>query len=100
AGSAFHRLNRRYAHLVEQVVTDGVAAGEIRADVDARMVRDLFFGGLEHAGWRMVATGSKLDIVSLAESLTSHLFLGIAPKQANDLVGRLTDLVERLERKV
>lgn len=100
AGSPFHRLNQRYAHLVEQVVAEGVAAGEIRGEVDPRMVRDLFFGGLEHAGWRMVATGSKLDIVSLAESLTSHLFLGIAPQKPDELVGRLTQLVDRLERKL
>jgi TetR/AcrR family fatty acid metabolism transcriptional regulator len=100
AGSPFHRLNQHYAHLVEQVVAQGVTAGEIRAEVDPRMVRDLFFGGLEHAGWRMVATGSKLDLVSLAESLTSHLFLGVAPKTADGAMDRLASLVERLERKV
>ena len=53
---------------------------------------------LEHAGWRIVATGRKLDIVPLAESLTSHLFLGIAPKEPTELVTRLTQLVDRLER--
>jgi AcrR family transcriptional regulator len=100
AGSPFHRLNQRYAHLVEGVVADGVKAGEIRAEVDPRMVRDLFFGGLEHAGWRMVATGSKLDIVSLAESLTSHLFLGIAPKSGDEAMERLAKLVDRLEGKL
>jgi TetR/AcrR family fatty acid metabolism transcriptional regulator len=77
-----------------------VSAGEIRRRVDPRMVRDLFFGGLEHAGWRMVATGSKLDIVSLAESLTSHLFLGVAPKTGDEAMDRLAKLVDRLERNL
>jgi AcrR family transcriptional regulator len=100
AGSPFHRLNQRYAHLVELVVAAGVAAGENRAEADPRMVRDLFFGGLEHAGWRMVATGSKLDIAALAESLTRHLFAGIAPAAPNALETRLIRLVERLEKAI
>jgi TetR/AcrR family fatty acid metabolism transcriptional regulator len=101
--SAFHRLNQRYAGLVERIVVEAIAAGEIRADSDPKLVRDLFFGGLEHAGWRMVAAGRKLDTVAIAERLAAQVFRGVASAPAGaseDMAGivtRMTELVARLE---
>lgn len=100
---AFHRLNQRYAGLVERVVHEGIAEGEIRKDIDAKLARDLFFGGLEHAGWRMVATGRKLDTVAVAETMAAQVFRGLAVQGAepagemSGIVARMAELVERLE---
>jgi len=99
--SPFYKLNQRYAGLVERVVAEGIADGEIRGDVDARLTRDVFFGGLEHAGWRMVSGGRKIDVVPLAEKLAAQIYRGVAVRsdgEMPDLVERLTKVAERLEK--
>ena len=75
--SPFHHLNQRYTRLIDRIIQDGIADGEIRAGASPAMIRDIFFGGLEHIGWRTVLTGRKLDIPAAAEAVTHSLCVGI-----------------------
>src|SRR5690606_29730985 len=50
-GSQLHALNRRYGQFLMRTLRDGMERGELRADLDAGLVRDLVFGGLEHHAW-------------------------------------------------
>ncbi|MCE8539516.1 TetR/AcrR family transcriptional regulator [Ruegeria pomeroyi] len=43
-----YALNRRYVAVFDGVIRDGVLRGEIRADVSVSVMRDAFYGGLEH----------------------------------------------------
>ena len=43
-------LNRRYTRLLTDLLREGIEAGEIAPGLDLGLARDLFFGGIEHAG--------------------------------------------------
>ena len=47
-GSKLHALNRRYAQFLTRTLADGMARGELRADLDLQLARDFLFGGMEH----------------------------------------------------
>lgn len=53
-GSGLHALNRGYTRLLIEILRSGQARGDVRADIDLALVRDLFFGGIEHACWRVL----------------------------------------------
>ena len=76
-GSEIQALNRRYTSALVGIVTGGVAAGEIRPDVDPRLVRDVIFGSIEHLAWRHVNGRSRLDIRGTAGELTALLADGL-----------------------
>ena len=40
-GSKLHQLNRRYAQFVTRTLADGIASGELRADLDPQMAREM-----------------------------------------------------------
>jgi len=102
-GSALHALNRRYTGLLGSVLTEGVAAGELRADVPARVVRDMVYGGLEHLSWRHLTGRGRLDIDREADDMLRLLWDGIAaPEPAipdpDHILAGLQTQVMRLER--
>jgi len=41
-------LNRRYVAVFDGVIQEGIARGDIRADVAVSAMRDTYYGGLEH----------------------------------------------------
>lgn len=44
-----YRLNREYVTVFDQVLREGIARGDIRAEVSLTVLRDLFYGGLDYA---------------------------------------------------
>lgn len=77
--SLVHDLNRRYTAIVVKVIKAGIAAGEVRRDVDPRLVRDLIYGSIEHIAWKTVSGGEALRIQSATRALVALLLHGIAP---------------------
>lgn len=77
-GSAIHQLNRRYTQVLLKIVDDGIANGEVPADLDPRLVRDMLFGAIEHLSWRHVSGSQPLDVPRIARSLTDMLLNGLA----------------------
>lgn len=73
-------LNRRYTGLALAVLEQGVASGELRSDLVPGIVRDLVYGGIEHAVWRFVFTDGELEVGRLADQLADVLLEGIVPR--------------------
>ncbi|MEN8238460.1 MAG: TetR/AcrR family transcriptional regulator [Actinomycetota bacterium] len=95
-------LNRRYTRLLVDAVEEGQRTGEFRDDVDAAMVRDLVYGGIEHIAWGAVTGRRTVDPKLVADSLTSLVCNGLERGNGDDrlsaAVDRLEHLADRLER--
>jgi TetR/AcrR family transcriptional regulator, fatty acid metabolism regulator protein len=79
-GSTLHRLNRRYAQYVTRTLTDGIARGELRPDLDPLMARDFLFGGLEHWVRNAVGRGRRNDATAMAREMVRMLLDGWAAR--------------------
>ncbi|MDB5583614.1 MAG: TetR family transcriptional regulator [Bradyrhizobium sp.] len=77
-GSPIHALARRYTDLLIRLVDEGIEAGQVRADADARMLRDLVFGGMEHIAWTSISAGEPIEVPMTALRLTRLFMAGIA----------------------
>ena len=96
---AILELNRRYTGLALRVLEDGVANGTFRREVVPSVIRDVLYGGIEHAVWRFVFTDGELDARALADSLSETLLRGIS-NQTNARAETTDAAVDRLERAV
>lgn len=76
-GSPLHKLNRRFANTVIEAVGEGVERGELRAGLDAAMVRDMVFGGLEHVAMRTSLAGKPVDVDRQARTFVDTLLDGL-----------------------
>lgn len=97
-------LNRRYTGLALRVLEEGVASGELRPDLAPGVIRDLIYGGIEHAVWRFVFTGRPLEVDRLADQLADAVLGGIVHRPGEAATGPAADDAERtvvrLERAV
>lgn len=100
---AILELNRRYTGLALRVLEEGVANGTLREDIVPSVIRDLLYGGIEHAVWRFVFSDAELDAGLLADQLADALLGGIlrrpteTTETADAAVVRLERAVARLE---
>ena len=79
-------------------VRDGIASGELRADLDTAMARDFVFGGLEHRVRDLVGRGRRIDPVRLAREFTAMLLEGFGTRPAPSDGGPLDRIEARLAR--
>lgn len=96
-------LNRRYTGLALEVLEEGVRDGTFRSDIVPSVIRDMLYGGIEHAVWRFVFSDGELDAGALADQLSDALIGGIRTPTAADpeaTVVRLERAVARLESRV
>jgi TetR/AcrR family transcriptional regulator, fatty acid metabolism regulator protein len=77
-GSPVQKLNRSYTRIFIKVLEEGIAAGEMKADLDPRVVRDVVFGAVEHVAWRLALRGKSIDIDDFARQLTEITLNGVA----------------------
>ena len=104
-GSKLHVLNRRYSRFILKTLSDGVARGELRADLDTSMARDMMFGGLEHWVWTERGRHRNVDPAKAADRIVGMLLDGwnatpAAGAQEGDEIDAIRDRLERLESKV
>ena len=88
----------RDAHLA-----DGIARGELRADLDPQLARDFVFGGLEHWVRNTVGRGRPGDAAQAAREIVRMLLDGwacadAAPRRRDAWRG-LEPRIARLERR-
>lgn len=76
--SETYRLVKIYGAMISGIVTEGVAAKEIRDDVPVERIRDLVLGGIEHACMAPVIFGRPIDVEAAAGQLETLIFRGIA----------------------
>jgi AcrR family transcriptional regulator len=102
-GSKLHALNRRYSQLLLRTLAQGIERGELRADLNTTMARDMLFGGLEHLVWNELGRNRRIDAAGNAEQIVKMMLAGWAPPQsqpvqAGALGDDIADLRARLER--
>jgi AcrR family transcriptional regulator len=98
-GSRLHQLNRRYAQFLTRTLADGIARGELRADLDPQLARDFLFGGLEHWVRNTVGRGKPRDAADTAREITRMMLEGwrAPPAPARD-AATLHGLAQRIAR--
>jgi AcrR family transcriptional regulator len=98
-GSKLHQLNRRYALFLTRTISDGIARGELRPDLDPQLARDFVFGGLEHWVRNTVGRGKPRDAAVTAREITRMMLDGWrAPAPAARGETTLQGLAQRLSR--
>jgi hypothetical protein len=70
-------MNRRYTSVLIRIVKDAVKTGEVRSDVNSKLLRDVLFGAIEHLAWRHVNGKGQLKVAQTARELTAMLTVGI-----------------------
>ncbi len=76
-GSSIQELNRLYTSVLIRIVKDAVKTGEVRPDVNPKLLRDVIFGAIEHLAWRHVNGKGQLRVTQTARDLTLMLTSGI-----------------------
>lgn len=100
---AILELNRRYTGLALSVLEEGVENGSLRKNIVPSVIRDLIYGGIEHAVWRFVFTDGELEVGILADQLADAILDGIVGGIRSHLAPESTpnqETVLRLERAV
>jgi AcrR family transcriptional regulator len=83
-GSVVRKLNREMTSLVLVVLDEAAKAGELRAGLFPKLVRDVIFGGIEHLAWKTLAGRGELDVEGQADALTDLVLHGIEASPAAD----------------
>ena len=96
-GSKLHALNRRYSRFLLQTLTDGVARGELRADLDTALARDLLFGGMEHWTFNERGRHRSFDPALAADAIVGMLLDGWTAVAPGSPLERLSQRIDRLE---
>lgn len=76
-GSTIQELNRRYTSILIRIVKEAVKTGEVRAEVNPKLLRDVIFGAIEHLAWGHVNGRRQLRAAPTARELTALLTSGI-----------------------
>jgi AcrR family transcriptional regulator len=102
-GSNLHRLNRRFSRFMARTIADGMARGELRADLDPQMARDFVYGGVEHWLASSRAREGRFEPARIAREMTAMLMGGWASRQSMqasvpDTPRALASLEQRLAR--
>jgi TetR/AcrR family transcriptional regulator, fatty acid metabolism regulator protein len=73
-----YQIVKHYGRVLEDILEEGVHAGEIRGDVSAAMMRQLILGGIEHACLPGLIFNLEIPVDTVAEDLCALIFEGIA----------------------
>lgn len=111
--SEYFGFNRSYVAVFDGVVREGIARGEVRRDLPLHLMRDLFYGTLEHAVRTIMArqqaaqpqateierlSVSIMDMVRPAYGLRPGLSSTTPAASLEELTRRLDTAVSRLEK--
>lgn len=73
-----YQIVKRYGRIIEDILDEGVRAGEIRGDISAAVIRQLILGGIEHVCLPGLIFNLEIPVDTLAEELCALVFDGIA----------------------
>jgi len=76
-GSALHQLNKRFTGVIMRIVRDGIAAGELRADLSTTLIRDMIYGAVEHQTWAYLRGDGQSPPEEVAARIVDVLRTGI-----------------------
>jgi TetR/AcrR family transcriptional regulator, fatty acid metabolism regulator protein len=94
--SPFYELNRRFTHDVIQVCQEAIDRGEFSADVQATLLRDMFFGCVEHRTWAFLRGEGEFSVDEVADGIAAVICRGMASPSSGK--GPEQSMEARLER--
>jgi AcrR family transcriptional regulator len=80
--SEAYALVRQFNRLIIDIIMEGAAAGEIRADIPPAYIRNALFGTIEHACLNRAIFNEAVDTGETARIITDLLFGGIRRQTA------------------
>lgn len=100
-----HQLNRKNAKFLMDVVRDGIADGELRPDIDLRIVRNMIQGCIEYQIWSYLRGEGEFSVEHSAQGITDVIVRGIGATVApatelHDAVARLVTLADRIDARL
>ncbi|MBS3757425.1 MAG: TetR/AcrR family transcriptional regulator [Desulfobacterales bacterium] len=75
--SETYGIVKQYTNLMTEILEQGIKAGELRKDLEARSIRQIVLGGIEHLVLPAVINDGPLDPDGLTEKFCLLLFEGI-----------------------
>jgi AcrR family transcriptional regulator len=94
-----YELNRKYTAFVSGILKSAVEAGEVSPELPTSLIRDLIFGGMEHACSVILSGRGQLDLERTADQLLATIWSGIAlPGRDASGSGQLGNIVETLAK--
>jgi TetR/AcrR family transcriptional regulator, fatty acid metabolism regulator protein len=99
--TAVFELNRQYTKRTLAIIEEGIAAGELRADVNLAVVRDMIYGGIEHRTWTYLRGEGDFPLEATADAITDLVYRGLATgreERSGAAADRLERIADRLER--
>ena len=101
-----YALNRRYVAVFDAAIRDGLARGDVKADLSIATMRDMFYGGLEHLARSARLRGSKQDAEAEVNQFLRIFMSGIMDRPAQGGVDgalvarRLRRVIEDIEEQM
>lgn len=100
SSTAIFELNRQYTRRTLDIVRQGMADGELRPDLELRLVRDMIYGCVEHRTWAYLRGEGDFSPDSLADQIVDLVLGGIRESPTTTSAAMPQDVLERLERAV
>ena len=96
--SPFFELNRRFTHEIVEVCRQAIDRGEFRPDVSPTLLRDMFFGCIEHRTWAFLRGEGDFSVEKVADGVADVIYRGMAAssREPSDL-DTMAARVERIE---
>lgn len=93
-------LNKVYTDHLITTIKEGIATGELRADVSIFFIRNTVYGSMESAMWAYLNDGKAVDIIQNAELLTDLIYDGMGVRvetvdreEVNLLIKKLNTII-------
>lgn len=93
-----YRLNSLYTERTLNIVREGIAVGELRDDLDLKLVRDAIYGAVEHRVWSFLYGDGDLDPEKVADALVDLILGGIDTKEKTSR--RIATIEARIRAKL
>ena len=84
--SETYRRVKEYSDVVLQVIEEGVQSGEIRSDLEPKLIRYGILGSIEQVCLSGIIFGKEINPDRLTEQLCKFIFQGIERKDRNGVV--------------
>jgi TetR/AcrR family transcriptional regulator, fatty acid metabolism regulator protein len=100
SSTAIFELNRQYTRRTLDIVREGMAEGELRPDLELRLVRDLIYGCVEHRTWAYLRGEGDFSPDQLADQIVDLVLGGIQQPAPRSSAAVPAEILDRLERAV
>lgn len=100
-----YEQNRQVAKGITNIIQDGIAHGDLRPDVQVRIVRNMIQGCIEYQIWSYLRGEGDFSVEQSAQGITDIIVRGIAAGHApapdlGDAVARLEAVASRLDARL